>query len=241
MALVSGAVEGIGWASSQELARSGYHVIVCGRVADERLLNRVKQLQSFGLSAEAVVMDVREPNSVSDAFRKVFTEHKRLDVLVANAGGLGDARLGMISEEVMRSTIETNLLGAIRQIQSASRLMQRQHSGSIIVVGSIMGLRGNIGQAAYSSAKAGLVGLVMSSAKELAPFGVRVNLVAPGFITTRMTEDLSQEVIAERVGSIGMGRAGTPEEVAQVIGFLASDLSSYVTGQVIGVDGGMVV
>jgi 3-oxoacyl-[acyl-carrier protein] reductase len=171
----------------------------------------------------------------------VFKTHRCLDILVANAGSLGDARLGMISEDLLASTLEVNLAGAVRQVQAAARLMQRGGSGSIVVVGSIMGLRGNAGQVAYSSAKAGLVGLVLSAAKELASHGVRVNLVAPGFIDTRLTKDLESLVRSERLASIPLGRAGTAAEVAEVIGFLCSDASGYVTGQVVGVDGGMVV
>lgn len=241
VALVTGAVEGIGWATCEWLATRGAHVIVTGRVADERLLQRVEYLLSAGASAEGFALDVRDPVSVQAAMQTVFKAHGRLDVLVANAGILGDARLGMISEDLLSSTLEVNLVGAIRQVQAAARLMQRGSAGSIVVVGSIMGLRGNAGQVAYSSAKAGLVGLVRSAAKELASFGVRVNLVTPGFIETRLTEDLDGSIRSQRLGSIPLGRAGTAGEVAEVIGFLCSDSASYVTGQVVGVDGGMVV
>jgi len=241
VALVSGAVEGIGWATSEWLATRGAHVIVTGRVADDRLAARVESLLSVGASAEAMVLDVTDSSSVQAAMQTVFKTHRRLDILVANAGSLGDARLGMISEDLLASTLEVNLAGAVRQVQAAARLMQRGGSGSIVVVGSIMGLRGNAGQVAYSSAKAGLVGLVLSAAKELASHGVRVNLVAPGFIDTRLTKDLESLVRSERLASIPLGRAGTAAEVAEVIGFLCSDASGYVTGQVVGVDGGMVV
>ncbi len=241
VALVSGAVEGIGRAACAWLAARGAHVVVAGRVADDRLDARVAELHDAGGSAEGLAMDVTDPESVQAAFQSVFRAHRRLDVLVANAGALGDARLGMITEDLLHTTLEANLAGAIRQVQGAARLMQRNRSGSVVVVGSIMGLRGNAGQVPYASAKAGLVGLVRSAAKELAPAGVRVNLVAPGFIETRLTADLDDGVRTERIASIGMGRAGTPEDVAEVIGFLASDASGYVTGQIIGVDGGMVL
>ncbi len=241
MALVSGAVEGIGRAVSTWLARRGFHVVISGRVADHRLDALVNELRHAGSSVDSVEMDVTNPQSVQAAFQSVYQAHRKLDVLVANAGGLGDARLGMITEDLLRNTLEMNLVGAIRQVQNASRIMQRNRFGSIIVVGSIIGLRGNAGQVPYASAKAGLVGLVRSAAKELAPSGVRVNLVAPGFIETNLTANLEERVRYERLASIGMGRAGTPEEVAEVIGFLSSDGSKYVTGQIIGVDGGMVL
>jgi len=241
VAMVSGAVEGIGWATCQLLASRGAHVIVGARLDDDRLRRRVDEINASGGSSEGVVMDVTSGASVHGAIQAIYRAHRRLDVMVANAGALGDARLGMISDEMLQATLDVNLAGAVRQVQAAARLMQRASSGSIVVVGSIMGIRGNPGQVPYSAAKAGLVGLVRSAAKELAKSGVRVNLVAPGFIDTRLTRELTDAVRAERVASVAMGRAGSAMEVAQVIGFLGSDESSYVTGQVIGVDGGMVV
>lgn len=241
VALVSGAVEGIGWATCEWLASRGAHVIVTGRVADDRLAARVDGLLGVGASAEAMVLDVTDSSSVQSAMQSVFKTHRRLDVLVANAGVLGDARLGMISEELISKTIEVNLAGVIRLVQAASRLMQRGGSGSIVAVGSIVGERGNAGQVVYSATKAAIGGLVRSAAKELAPSQVRVNAVAPGFIETRMVSHLDEAVRSERLASIPLARAGTAAEVAEVIGFLCSDAAGYVTGQVVGVDGGMVI
>lgn len=241
VALVTGAVEGIGLACATLLARQGAHVILTGRIADDRLSSRVEALAEEGLSVEGVAADVTSPSEVANLYQHVFKAHRRLDILVSNAGALGDARIGMISEELLTSTMETNLLGSIRHVQAAARLMQRAKTGSIIVIGSIMGLAGNEGQVPYSAAKAGLVGVTKSAAKELGPDGIRVNLVAPGFIDTRLTAGLCEGVRADRLAAIPIGRAGSPEDVAELVGFLASDAASYITGQIIGVDGGMIV
>jgi 3-oxoacyl-[acyl-carrier protein] reductase len=241
IALVTGAAEGIGWASSSLLAERGAHVVLVGRSADGRLESRRDDLLIRDLSAECVVSDVTDSASVAALYKSVFKSHKRLDILVANAGSLGDARLGMISEELLKSTIDINLIGAIRHIQGAARLMQRSTGGSIIAIGSIMGLAGNAGQVPYAAAKAGLVGAIRSASKELGSHGIRANVIAPGFIETNLTSDLTDEVRSERLASIAMGRAGSAEEVAQLVGFMASDMSLYITGQVIGIDGGMIV
>jgi 3-oxoacyl-[acyl-carrier protein] reductase len=241
VALVSGAVEGIGWATCEWLAGRGAHVMVAGRVDDDRMAGRLESLMASGGSAEAVVLDVTDAASVGSVVQSLVKAHGRLDVLVANAGVLGDARLGMISEELLSATIEVNLSGTIRLVQACARLMQRGGSGSIVAVGSIVGERGNVGQVVYSATKAAIVGVVRSAAKELAPHGVRVNAVAPGFIDTRMVSHLDEAVRADRLAAIPLGRAGSAAEVAEVIGFLCSDASGYVTGQIVGVDGGMVM
>jgi 3-oxoacyl-[acyl-carrier protein] reductase len=171
----------------------------------------------------------------------IFQRYKRLDVLVNNAGILRDALLGMISRELIDDTLNTNVVGPILHLQEAARLMGRKQAGSIINVASIIGRVGNKGQTVYAASKAAVIGMTYAAAKELAPKSIRVNAVAPGFIATDMTRQLTPPVFEERVKSVAMGRIGEAEEVAQTIVFLASDESRYVTGQVIGVDGAMLI
>jgi 3-oxoacyl-[acyl-carrier protein] reductase len=172
-------------------------------------------------------------------FQSIFKAWKRLDVLVNNAGILEDALLGMITPELVDRVLGVNTRAALLVLQGAARLMQRAKSGSIINMSSIIGVEGNEGQVVYGASKAALVGLTLSAAKELAPAKIRVNAVAPGYIETDMIKHLPAEVHAQRMGQIGMGRIGTPADIANAVLFLASDLSTYVTGQVLGVDGGM--
>ena len=241
LAYVTGASQGIGWAVARSLAGQGAHVVLGGR--DASLLEaRSKELKAaHGQPADFLVADVANAAEIRAAFAALFRRHRRLDILVNNAGVLGDARLGMISDETIEHTFAVNAHAAILHLQSAVRLMQRSGAGSIINISSIIGLQGNAGQCVYAASKAALVGLTLAAAKELAPLKIRVNAVAPGYIATRMVEHLEPKVHAERLASIKMGRVGQPEDVANAVLFFASGLSAYVTGQVLGVDGGMVV
>jgi 3-oxoacyl-[acyl-carrier protein] reductase len=241
VAVVTGAVEGIGWATARLLAAEGAAIALVGRTDDDRLAGRVAELEAAGTDVLGIAADVADPAAVSACYREVFERWRRLDVLVANAGVLGDARIGMIGEDLLHHTLEVNLAGSIRHLQAAARLMLRARSGSIVLVSSIVGTHGNVGQVAYAASKAGLSGATLSAAKELGPSGIRVNAVAPGYIATRMIAHLPPEVHEARVAAIPAGRPGDADEVARVIAFLAGDLSSYVTGQVLGVDGGMVL
>lgn len=242
VALVTGASRGIGLAAARVFAAAGATVILGGRNI------QVLDLAAGALKREfpdgtlfPLVCDVSDEKSVKNAFQTIFKEFKQLDVLLANAGILDDALIGMVTTEQIQRVFGTNTFGVLYCSQYASRLMGRKGSGSIILVSSIIGSNGNIGQAVYGGSKAAVIGITKSLSKELAPQNIRVNALAPGFIDTDMARSLSTEKFEERIASIKMGRIGTPEEVANAALFLASDLSSYVTGQVIGVDGCMLI
>ena len=242
IALITGSTRGIGWATAEAFAENGATVILNGRSSQEALESRAAEIRlRFGTPCLGICSDVSDPAAVKVCYLEIFKQFKRLDVLVNNAGIMQDALLGMIPETLVRNSLAVNLLGPICHLQEASRLMARNRSGSIINLSSIIGTRGKEGQAVYSTTKAGLIGLTLSAAKELAPKGIRVNAVTPGLIRTDLLKDVPEQKITEALGSIKMGRMGEPRDVANVIVFLASDLSSYVTGQVLGVDGGMVL
>ncbi|HSW04731.1 SDR family NAD(P)-dependent oxidoreductase, partial [Aquabacterium sp.] len=183
--------------------------------------------------------DVADAASVRELFQRVFKDFKRLDTLVANAGVMDDALIGMVTPELIERVFSTNTYGLLHCAQYASRLMARSGGGSIVALSSIVGQRGHAGQSVYAGSKAAVLGIVASLAKELAPQRIRVNAVAPGFIDTELTRQLPATRREQVVAGIGLGRAGTPQDVAATVLYLASDLARYVTGQVIGVDGGL--
>lgn len=240
--LITGSTRGIGWATAREFARQGATVILNHRSGGAVLEERCRELEAeFQRTVVGLVADATDPDAVKNCYAEVFRRFKRLDVLVNNAGILQDALLGMIPEKTMRVVIDTNLIGSLLHLQGAARLMARNQRGSIINISSIIGRFGNEGQTVYAASKAAVIGMTMAAAKELGTSNIRVNAVAPGFIDTDMTRQLAPDKYAKRMAGIRMGRIGTPTEVAQAILFLASDMSSYVTGQVLGVDGGMIV
>ena len=242
IAFVTGSTRGIGWAVARTFAREGATVILNGVSDQAKLDERATELRGeFGGDCFGILSDVCDPASVKACYGEIFKKYKRLDVLVNNAGVLQDALLGMIPEASINRMMQINTVGPIYHLQEAARLMSRNKSGSIINISSIIGRVGNEGQAVYGASKAALIGLTLSAAKELASKNIRVNAIAPGFIGTDMVRQLPAAKYDERVRSIKMGRVGEPEDVANAVLFLASDLSSYITGQVLGVDGGMLI
>ena len=239
---MTGSSRGIGLAIAKRLAGQGASVVLNG-VRDDGSLQRVaEQLSSdCHVKVYSVVADVSTEAGALALVKAAHSNFRRLDIMVNNAGVMRDALIGMIKSEDIDETFRVNLRGVINGTQAASKLMLRSKSGSIINVTSIIGRFGNRGQLVYGASKAGVIGATYSAAKELAPSGIRVNAIAPGFIDTDMIKDVTGAVYAERMRNIGMGRIGRPADVADAALFFASDLSRYVTGQVLGVDGGMLI
>ena len=242
VAIVTGATRGIGLAIADKLAAHGATLILNARSDAERMEAVVKDLtERYGVPVSGILGDISASETATQLVGRAFADFRRLDIYVNNAGVLLDGLLGMIRQGDIETTLGVNLVGVLHGIQAASRLMQRSGGGSIVNLASIIGRVGNVGQVVYGASKAGVIGATLSAAKELAPKNIRVNAIAPGFIDTDMTRQLPATKFAERVQSIGMQRIGTPAEVADAALFFASDLSRYVTGQVLGVDGGMVI
>ena len=232
--IITGSTRGIGWTTAEVFAESGAQVVVTGTT--DTAVERAENLtERFGVETLGLSFDVSDSAAVKEAFRSVHTHFGQIDVLVNNAGILEAGMVGMITDDVLRRMVDVNLIGTINCLQLASRFMQRRRLGTIVNVSSILGTQGAPGQVAYAATKSAVVGVTLSAAKELAPFGIRVNAVAPGYISTDMTADIPSDV------PIRLGRLGDPVDVANAIAFLASDEAGYVTGQVLGVDGGMLI
>jgi 3-oxoacyl-[acyl-carrier protein] reductase len=242
VAVITGSSRGIGWAIAGRFAEAGASIVLNGVRDPAALGARSSELsERFGVKVVPVIADVADDAGAQLLVKTAYAEFRRLDVMVNNAGVLKDGLIGMIQPDDLDSTLRINLRGVINGTQAAARLMQRSRSGSIINMTSIIGRVGNKGQLVYGASKAGVIGATYSAAKELAPAGIRVNAIAPGFIDTDMVQSIRKNLYDERIRSIGMGRIGTPGDVADAALFFASDLSSYVTGQVLGVDGGMLI
>ena len=238
VAVVTGAGRGIGEAIARRLAGEGAAVAVCDVMLDNAQ-QVATSLGKGGTKANAYAVNVTDSKQVKDVCDKIVADFGRVDILVNNAGITRDGLLLRMSDEDWDAVLGVNLKGIFLFTRSLCRTMLQQRGGAIVNIASIVGVVGNAGQANYSASKAGVIGFTKTVAKELASRGIRSNAVAPGFIQTAMTDKLSPEAKKAQTDFIALKRLGLPEDVANVVLFLASDLSAYVTGQVIAVDGGL--
>jgi 3-oxoacyl-[acyl-carrier protein] reductase len=241
VALVTGAGRGIGRDIALTLARNGATVIVNYNGSKQSADEVVSEIINNGGVAEAIQCNVSDYNACAEFTKSVLDKYKKVDILVNNAGVTRDNLIMRMSEEDFDIVLDTNLKGAFNMIKHLSRSFIKQKSGKIISISSVSGVMGNAGQANYSASKAGVIGLTKSVAREFASRGINVNAVAPGFVDTDMTKNMTEDAKSQINGMIPMGKMGTTSDIANLVLFLAGDNSNYITGQVICVDGGMAI
>ena len=240
VALVTGSSRGIGLAIARKLAESGAHIVLNAKTESSALETAVKSIEACSVSVQVCIGDVGNVKTAKEAAKTAFSSHRRLDVLVNNAGILDDSLIGMIDEEAINHTLQTNVAGVFHFTQACARLMARNGGGSIVNISSIIGRFGNKGQMVYGASKAAVIGATLSSAKELAPQNIRVNAIAPGYIRTDNTQALQDdpERSTEILKRIPAARWGETADLQGAAVFLASSASNYINGHILAVDGG---
>ena len=241
VAVITGAGRGIGRAIALRLSREGFSVVINYRSSITQVEELLETIRQNGGEAVAVQADISKEEEAKQLITEAVGKYGRVDVLVNNAGIAKDNLLMKMSEADFDSVLNTNLKGTFFCMKYTSSVMLKQRSGKIINLSSVVGLTGNVGQTNYAASKAGVIGMTKAAARELASRGITVNAVAPGFIETDMTEKLSDKLKEATINNIPMKRYGIPEEVAEAVCFLASEAANYITGQVLTVDGGMVM